>query len=111
MAVALFLLLAATTSASVCDRTPAAAANERGLAQMFGGDFAKALVSFDEAPKLDPRLGQARLNRGIAFLLHDQGPDGSSARSLCQDRKRARISAPKGRMKRRSTSSRPQTTG
>ncbi len=72
MALALFVLLAATTSASVCDRTPAAAANDRGLAQMFGGDLAKALASFDEALKLDPRLEQARLNRGIAFLRNGQ---------------------------------------
>lgn len=73
MAVALFLFLAATASAStVCERPPAITANERGLAQLNGGDLAKALASFDEALKLDAHLEQARLNRGIALLRGGQ---------------------------------------
>jgi tetratricopeptide (TPR) repeat protein len=39
---------------------------------MVGGDLAKALASFDEALKLDARLEQARLNRGIALLRGGQ---------------------------------------
>ena len=72
MAAALFLLLAATTSAATCERPLAVVANERGMAQMLGGDFAKAIASFDEALKHDPRLEQARLNRGVALLNSGQ---------------------------------------
>jgi len=72
MAAALLLLLAASTQASVCERPPAAIANERGLAQLFGGDFAKAIAAFDEALKHDAHLEQARLNRGIALLRSGQ---------------------------------------
>jgi len=53
---------------SSCERPPAVVANERGVAQMVGGDLAKAIASFDEALNHDPRLEQARLNRGIALL-------------------------------------------
>jgi tetratricopeptide (TPR) repeat protein len=67
-------LLAATSarSQSTCERPPAVTANERGLAQLGGGDLARALASFDEALKLDARLEQARLNRGIALLRGGQ---------------------------------------
>ena len=71
-AAALFLLLAASASGSSCERPPAITANERGLAQMLGGDLAKAIASFDEALKHDAHLEQARLNRGIAFLRNGQ---------------------------------------
>lgn len=69
---ALFFVLAASASGSSCERAPAAVANERGLAQMAGGDLAKALASFDEALKHDAHLEQARLNRGIALLRSGQ---------------------------------------
>lgn len=69
---ALFLVLAASASGSSCERPPAIVANERGLAQMVGGDLAKALASFEEALKLDAHLEQARLNRGIAWLRSGQ---------------------------------------
>ena len=72
MAVALLVFLAATASATVCERPPAVTANARGLAQMNGGDLTKAIASFDEALKLDAHLEQARLNRGIALLRADQ---------------------------------------
>lgn len=72
MAAALLVFLAATATASVCERPPAITANERGLAQLNGGDLAKALASFDEAVKLDAHLEQARLNRGIALLRAGQ---------------------------------------
>ncbi len=72
MAAALLLLLAATASASVCERPPAVAANERGLAYLVAGDFAKAIASFDDALKADRNLEQARLNRGIALLRGGQ---------------------------------------
>ena len=72
-AAVLFLLLAASASAaSSCERPPAAIANERGLAQMVGGDLAGAIASFDKALEHDPRLEQARLNRGIAFYRAGQ---------------------------------------
>ena len=72
-AAALFLVLAVAAQAtSSCERPPAVVANERGLAQMVGGDLPKALGSFDEALKHDPRLEQARLNRGVALLRGGQ---------------------------------------
>jgi len=72
-AAVLFLLVAASASAaSSCERPPAAIANERGLAQMVGGDLAGAIASFDKALEHDPRLEQARLNRGIAFYRAGQ---------------------------------------
>jgi tetratricopeptide (TPR) repeat protein len=58
-------VLAATPT---CERSPAAVANERGFAQLVGGDLVKALASFEEALKLDATLEQARLNRGIALF-------------------------------------------
>ncbi len=69
----MFLLTAASVIAQpTCERPPAITANERGLAQMVGGDLTKALASFDEALKLDATLEQARLNRGIALLRNGQ---------------------------------------
>lgn len=59
-------------SAPVCERTPADTANRRGLSQMVAGDLPKALASFNEALRLDARLEQARLNRGITFLRQGQ---------------------------------------
>lgn len=68
-----FLFTAAgATAQAACERPPAVTANERGLAQMVGGDLAKALASFGEALKLDATLEQARLNRGIALLRNGQ---------------------------------------
>jgi tetratricopeptide (TPR) repeat protein len=77
MAAALLLLLAVAADGRAearpaCERPPALVANERGLAQMLGGDLAKALASFDEALKLDPTLEQARLNRAITLLRSGQ---------------------------------------
>lgn len=69
---ALFFVLAASASGSSCERAPAVVANERGLAQMAGGDLANAIASFDEALRLDAHLEQARLNRGIALLRGGQ---------------------------------------
>lgn len=63
---------AATASSPVCERTPADTANRRGLSQMVAGDLTKALASFNEALRLDARLEQARLNRGITFLRQGQ---------------------------------------
>ena len=63
------MVLAATP---FCERPPAHVANERGLAQMVGGDLTKAIRSFDEALKHDARLEQARLNRGIAYFRAGQ---------------------------------------
>jgi tetratricopeptide (TPR) repeat protein len=72
-AAALFLVLAASASASsVCDRPSGAVANEHGVTQMLAGDLTKALASFDQALKLDATLEQARLNRGIALLRGGQ---------------------------------------
>lgn len=39
---------------------------------MLAGDLAKALASFNEALRLDARMEQARLNRGIALLRSGQ---------------------------------------
>jgi len=39
---------------------------------MLAGDLPKALASFNEALRLDARLEQARLNRGIALLRQGQ---------------------------------------
>lgn len=39
---------------------------------MVAGDLAKALASFNEALRLDARLDEARLNRGIALLRQGQ---------------------------------------
>jgi tetratricopeptide (TPR) repeat protein len=63
---------ATVASAPVCERTPADTANRRGLSQMVAGDLPKALASFNEALRLDARLEQARLNRGITFLRQGQ---------------------------------------
>jgi tetratricopeptide (TPR) repeat protein len=71
MAAVLLLLLAASTQASTCERPPAAVANDRGLAQLFAGDFAKTIAAFDEALKHDA-ISSRRLNRGIAFLRAGQ---------------------------------------
>lgn len=72
-AAALFLLLAASASAQPsCERPPGADANQRGMAQMIGGDLAKAIASFNDALKADAGLEQARLNRGIALLRSGQ---------------------------------------
>lgn len=72
-ATALLLLLAASVSASAaCDRPPADVANRDGVAQMLRGDLPKALASFEEALKLDGKLEEARLNRGIALLRSGQ---------------------------------------
>ncbi|MGZ5442557.1 MAG: tetratricopeptide repeat protein [Thermoanaerobaculia bacterium] len=69
----MFLFIAASVTAQpACERPPAVTANERGLAQMVGGDLTKALASFDEALKLDATLEQARLNRGVALLRNGQ---------------------------------------
>ena len=68
----LLFTAAGVTAQTTCERPPAVTANERGLAQMVGGDLAKALASFGEALKLDATLEQARLNRGIALLRNGQ---------------------------------------
>jgi tetratricopeptide (TPR) repeat protein len=49
-------------------RSPAETENLRGLATMMAGDARKAVASFDLALDLDPKLAEARLNRGIAWL-------------------------------------------
>jgi len=104
-ATALFLLLAATTasSSSVCDRSvayilqghydaalqqlngaksngasPAGVENLRGLTLLLAGHVPEALTSFDRALQLDPKLSEARLNRGIARLRAGQLQDASN---------------------------------
>ena len=77
MAAALLFLLAATANGRAeahptCERPPAVIANERGLAQLVGGDLVKAIASFDEALKHDRTIEQARLNRGVALLRNGQ---------------------------------------
>lgn len=77
MAVAALLLLAIAADGRAqaqptCERPPAVVANERGLAQLMGNDFAKAIASFDQALKHDATLEQARLNRGIALFRSGQ---------------------------------------
>lgn len=39
---------------------------------MLSGDLGKAIASFDKALLLDPKLSEARLNRGIAWLRSEQ---------------------------------------
>jgi tetratricopeptide (TPR) repeat protein len=48
--------------------SPAGVENLRGLSLMLAGDLPKAMQSFERALQLEPSLGEARLNRGIAFL-------------------------------------------
>ncbi len=47
----------------------------------------------------------------MARVRRDQGPVGSSARSLCQERNRPKTSLPKSQVNSRSTSSSPHTRG
>jgi len=42
--------------------------NLRGLAHLLSGDATKALVSFDRALALQPKLQEARFNRALALL-------------------------------------------
>lgn len=48
--------------------SPAGVENLRGLSLMLAGDLPKAMASFNRALQLDPSLGEARLNRAIAWL-------------------------------------------
>jgi tetratricopeptide (TPR) repeat protein len=48
--------------------SPAGVENLRGLSLMLGGNLPEAIASFDRALQLEPTLGEARLNRGIAHL-------------------------------------------
>jgi tetratricopeptide (TPR) repeat protein len=70
LAVATVLLAAApqTKNAAASNAQEAARLNNLGCAYMNQQLFEKALKAFQDAAKLDPKLGSARLNQGVALL-------------------------------------------
>ena len=58
----------ALTEESLTPDDRAATFVNRGILQMYSKDFARALVSYEEALKLEPDLAEAYVNKGVALV-------------------------------------------
>jgi tetratricopeptide (TPR) repeat protein len=58
----------ALTEQSLTPSDRAATFVNRGILQMYAKDYARALVSYEEALKLEPELAEAHVNKGVALV-------------------------------------------